>query len=110
LDKKILWGDKGKLFMKILGLGEWAPLFLVLSRPTPLSISPRGFHVEQALHGRSLIRGMMAGHRHRQGHSAGHRWHPGRPRELPDRPVGLLMADGRSEWANGGPTHFRGFR
>jgi hypothetical protein len=35
-----------KVFVKFLGMGEWAPLFLVLSSPTPLSISPRGFHVE----------------------------------------------------------------
>jgi hypothetical protein len=40
--------SKGKLFKKILTLGEWAPLFLVLSSPTPLSISPRGFHVKHA--------------------------------------------------------------
>ena len=117
-----------KVFVEILGMGEWAPLFLVLSSPTPLSISPRGFHVEHAWHGRSLIGGMMAGKHCRQGHTAGpqginwdlqgrHNRPQGRPsmaprqaQELPDRPVGLLKGDGRSEWANGGPTHFRGFK
>jgi len=48
LDKKIFGGDRLKVFVKFLGMGEWAPLFLVLSSPTPLSISPRGFHVERA--------------------------------------------------------------
>jgi hypothetical protein len=51
LDKKILWGDRLKVFVKFLGMGEWAPLFLVPSSPTPLSISPRGFYVERAWHG-----------------------------------------------------------
>jgi hypothetical protein len=50
--RKILGMGEGlKVFVEIFRLGEWAPLFLVLSSPTPLSISPRGFYVEHALHG-----------------------------------------------------------
>lgn len=44
--KNLCGGDRLKVFVEILTLGEWAPLFSPLFQPYPLSISPRGFHVE----------------------------------------------------------------
>lgn len=84
------WGKK--VFKKILGMGEWAPLFFGAFQPYPPLDIPQGVSRGTCLawHGMGLVDQGLDGQAtgHRQGHRAGHRWRPGRPRELPDRPVG----------------------
>ena len=109
-------GRGRKVFRKILTLGEWAPLFLVLSSPTPLSISPRGFHVKQAWCGRSMTRGMMAGHRAQAGPQGRHNRPQGRPSMAPRQAQGITRPTGRfinGPWGLvillGGALSFQGF-
>jgi hypothetical protein len=84
-----------KVFRKILGMGEWAPSFSLYSSPTPLSISPRGFHVKQVRHGRPMVRGMMAGHRAQAGPQGRHNRPQGRPSMAPRQAQGISRPTGR---------------
>jgi len=64
LDKKIFGGDRLKVFVKFLGMGEWAPLFFGAFQPYPPLDIPQGVSrgTGMAWHGLGLALIGMAWH------------------------------------------------